>query len=163
MQAWNRTEQTSANTRITQTDTLRLPHQYSHAPIASCDPGCDCTTRQEDQPLIGLVFFCVLRRVYGGSCGFLWTSAFCAAARNRPVSLSLGRSSLPPLSVEGPKSTSAPNWPSTNQQLIGGPIKRLIRGTGRWREQRCDSQRPRNTGQIASVGPHPAIMHSSQL
>ncbi|HRD97083.1 MAG TPA: IS66 family insertion sequence element accessory protein TnpB, partial [Rubrivivax sp.] len=36
------------------------PHQYSHAPIASCDPGCDCTTRQEDQPLIGLVFFCVL-------------------------------------------------------------------------------------------------------
>ena len=72
------------------------PHQYSHAPIASCDPGCDCTTRQEDQPLIGLVFFCVLPRVCAGSCGFLWTSFLRSGARIWPFPLSPGHSSLRP-------------------------------------------------------------------
>ena len=78
--------------------TPSFPHQYSHAPIASCDPGCDCTTRQEDQPLIGLVFFCQLPRAGAASCGFLWTSSFRKGARIPPFSLSPGHSSLRPRS-----------------------------------------------------------------
>jgi len=85
-----------ANTPITRTNTLCSTHQYSHAPIASCDPGCDCTTKQEGQPLIGLVFFCALPRAGAGSWGFLWTSSLPAGARIWPFSLSPGYSSLRP-------------------------------------------------------------------
>ena len=52
--------------------------------------------QQEDQPLIGLVFFRVLPRVGAGSCGFLWTSALRTGARNWPFPLSPGHFSLRP-------------------------------------------------------------------
>jgi hypothetical protein len=54
------------------------------------------TTKQKDQPLIGLVFSCVLPRVCAGSCGFLWTSSFPAGTRIWRFPLSPGRFSLRP-------------------------------------------------------------------
>ncbi len=93
------------------------------------------TTRQDDQPLVGLVFFArsrVFARLCADSCGlrvFPQAPGFGRFHSLRGILLSAS------ISAEGPKSTSARNWPIKNQRLIGGPIKRLIRGIGRRRKQ----------------------------
>jgi len=91
---------------------------------------------KKTNPSSGWSFFAysrVLARVRAGSCGL----------RRFPRAPGLaGFHSLRAILLSGlavrwrPKSTSAPNWPLKNQQLIGGPIKRLIRGIGRRRKQR---------------------------
>jgi len=76
----------------------------------------------------------VLARVRAGSCGlrgFPRAPGFGCFHSLRAIFLS-------GLAVRWrPKSTSSSNSPITNQQLIGGPIKRLIRSIGRrWKPQR---------------------------
>jgi hypothetical protein len=92
---------------------------------------------QKTNPSSGWSFFAysrVFARVRAGSCGLRGFPRAPGFGRLHSL-LAILLSGLAPR--EGPKSTSAPNGRVTNQQLIRGPFKRLIRGIGRRWEQRC--------------------------
>lgn len=70
-----------ANTRITRTNTLCSTHQYPHAPIESCDPGCDCTTRHEAPTVLGRGFLLPSTPVLAGFSAEMRWLGRCSPAR----------------------------------------------------------------------------------